>query len=779
MEVSHDNDELHLLYPTGITDSRRRTLTYWAHSDPHHLPPEHPEAHWQRLSDHLENVAALAGTLAEAARPNDAQFKRAAQLAGRLHDFGKYSDCFQNMIRTGKGRCQHSAHGALIAYDTKNPDVAFAIAGHHAGMPDPNGGTGTLEVRLKDVRTEATSLQDRACADLPGMASLFQLPHAPRPFNNADFDLHTRMLFSCLVDADRLDSAGRSRESSPLLPEIRLAALTSHLRTLSARSQQETVKQARQKVLNDCLNAASFPERLLSLTVPTGGGKTLAAMAFALERARLFPDLYRRIIVVIPYLSIIEQNAQVYLQVFGPDAVLEHHSGSHDRLTKADDKHFRPSVTGEDRYSPDARQFATEDWDSPLIVTTSVRFFEGLFSNRPSDLRRVHSIARSIVILDEVQTLPRQLLAPLLSMIRELSENWGCTFVFSTATQPAFEKPPGSSGKDARWSPGTIRPIVRDPSRLHASLKRVVIEWELDRKIGWPELAARIHRHSSALCVVNLRDHASTLFDEVLTRSGAGKADGVFHLSTRMCAAHRLITIGQINTRLKNGLACRVISTQLVEAGVDLDFSIAFRALGPLDAVLQVAGRADREGLLTASMGQPAGRVIVFRPEDDRTPPNDYKEAKDITANIASAALAGGQAIQPESVDQMNDYWNRYYGEGQDQGQALQEYRLTMKFATLADEFEMISNRTLDVFVPFDDEARAAIDDLRCIGQLTKDLRRRLQRYVVGLQPYEFEQAKQVLEEIRKDSGIWVAVDRAYTNDKGLKLKLDVNDMIL
>lgn len=754
-------------------------MTYWAHSDPRNLPPEHPEAHWQRLSDHLENVAALTGVLAAAARPNDAEFKRAAQLAGLLHDFGKYSDCFQDMIRTGKGRCQHSAHGALIAYETKNPDVAFAIAGHHAGMPDPTGGTGTLEVRLKGVATEAASLKDRACADLPAIEPHFRLPHTPRAFSNTDFDLDTRILFSCLVDADRLDSAGRSRESSPLLPEIRLAALTSHLETLSARSQQETVMRARQEVLSDCLNAASFPERLLSLTVPTGGGKTLAAMAFALERARLFPDLYRRIIVVIPYLSIIEQNAQVYLQVFGEETILEHHSGSHERLTKADDKHFRPSNTDEDLYSPEARQLATENWDSPLIVTTSVRFFESLFSNRPSDLRRVHSIARSIVILDEVQTLPRRLLAPLLTMIRELSENWGCTFVFSTATQPAFEKPPGSPRKDARWPPGTIRPIVRHPSRLQASLKRVVIEWELDRKISWPELAARIHRHSSALCVVNLREHASALFAEVLAMSGADGSGGVFHLSTRMCPAHRLVTIGQINTRLKNGLPCRVISTQLVEAGVDLDFSVAFRALGPLDAVLQVAGRADREGLLTASMGKPAGRVIVFRPEDDRTPPNDYKEARDITANIAAAALARGQAIQPESVGQMNDYWNRYYGEGQDQGQSLQECRGAMKFSTLAGEFEMISNRTLDVFVPFDDEALAAIDELRRIGQLTKDLRRRLQRYVVGLYPYEFEQAKQVLEEIRKDSGIWVAVDRAYSNDKGLKTKLDVNDTIL
>jgi len=757
------------------------TRTFWAHSDPDGLPPEHPKAKWQRLSEHLDNAARIAGELAAAARPDDDCFRQAAEAAGRLHDFGKYTDCFQNMILTGKGRCPHSAHGAVIANDTHNRDVAFAIAGHHAGIPDGRGGTGTLEVRLREARADAESLEPRAASDLPGLATLFQSAATPRRIEKEAFDLHTRILFSCLVDADRLDSGGRVPLFAPLLASERLAELLEHIEELAAKSRDVTVKQARRQVLDDCLTAASFPERLLSLTVPTGGGKTLSAMAFALQRAALCPNEYRRIIVVIPYLSIIEQNADVYARVFGSEAVLEHHSGSFDRLRRGDDDHFVPdSADAEDAgYSSPLRRSATENWDAPLIVTTSVRFFESLFSNRPSDLRRVHNIARSIVILDEVQTLPRRLMAPLLTMIRELSERWGCTFVFSTATQPAFQKPADAAPRDPRWPSGTIREIVRESRQLQTTLKRVVIDWQLERPVSWVEMAGRILEHPSVLCVVNLRDHAIRLFRKVLEGAGESRRDEIFHLSTRMCAAHRLDVLGRIKFRLDNKLPCRVISTQLIEAGVDLDFAVAFRALGPLDAVLQVAGRSDREGILTARAGAPAGRLIVFRSEDEKTPPHDYREATDITGTMARVAVARGEPIQPDSLEVMNHFWNRYFGEGDDLGRPLQERRLTAMFATLADEFEMISSRTLDVFVPYDLAARDALDELRRIGQLTKDLRRRLRRYTVGLQPYERDKARGVLEEVRKESGVFVAVAQAYSGETGLKFEFSPEDIIV
>jgi len=423
-------------------------MAYWAHSDSRGLPPEDPQAHWQQLAAHLENVGRIAAELARRARPGDEALELAAKLCGYLHDFGKYTDCFQKRIRTGFGRCPHAAHGAVLAQNAKYPDVAFAIAGHHSGIPDGKGGTGTLEARIRDSEREAIALLPRATADAPLIEFVPTLGSAK--ISREEFDLRTRMLFSCLVDADRLDSAGRVPELAALDAGRRLRQVLRHIETLADSAPDGPVKQARREVLDDCLAAASLDQQLLSLAVPTGSGKTLATMAFALRRAALYPDRYRRVIVVIPYLSIIEQNTDVYANVFGRDAILEHHSGTADRLRtivrKEGDK-FVPEDKPEEEYVPPDRRPGTENWDAPIIVTTSVRFFESLFSNRPSDLRRAHNVARSIVILDEVQTLPRSLLAPLLSMIRELTEQWGCTFVSSTATKPAFEKPAGAGRK--------------------------------------------------------------------------------------------------------------------------------------------------------------------------------------------------------------------------------------------------------------------------------------------------------------------------------------------
>lgn len=386
----------------------------------------------------------------------------------------------------------------------------------------------------------------------------------------------------------------------------------------------------------------------------------------------------------------------------------------------------------------------------------------------------MHNIARSIVILDEVQTLPRRLLAPLLGMMKELSERWQCDFVFSTATLPAFEHPP--SQKDLRWMPGTIQEIVRQPERLRGKLKRAEIRWEIESPTDWRHIAERMLARRQALCIVNLRDHASDLYSAV-TRLAADRvldAAAVFHLSTRMCAAHRLRVIEAIRERLLAQQPCWVVSTQLVEAGVDLDFPLVMRALAPLDSIVQAAGRADREGKLTAELGRAAGEVVVFLPEDNRLPPHEYKEATGRTETLARDALKRGEAIQVDSGTALLAYYERYYGEScpEELGQRLQAMREIGKannrgqFATLAGEFEMISNRTLDVFAPDDDEARAAIEELRGIGRLTAALRRRLQRHVIGLYPQEFQRAHGVLEELRPGGNIWIAT--SYDKKLGL-----------
>lgn len=739
-------------------------MTFWAHSDPAGLPPDAENARWQPLAEHLRNVSSLARQLAEYAAPDDATLHQLARFCGLLHDYGKYTDCFQNMIRTGRGRCPHAVHGAAMVWsgDFGLSDLqsriasALAILGHHAGIADGNA----LRDKLKEFRTAGLDLAVRAKADLPELEEALNASFAKssrRP------DLFTRILFSCLVDADRLDTAGRTIQQAPLQAEERLELLLKETDRLHAECDENAVKTVRAAVLQDCLAAAGWNEKLLSLTVPTGGGKTLSAMAFALQRAALRPNDYRRIIVVIPYLSIIEQNAEVYAKVFGDDAILEHHSGSFAHFTRKDKgekQRFVPEPESEDEYLRAGVRPETENWDAPLIVTTSVRFFESLFSNHPSDLRRVHNIARSIVILDEVQVLPRRLVGVLLGIIAELATEWGCTFVFSTATQPAFEKGPSADKKDLRWAAGTVREIVASPAKLHRQLRRVTIDWRIEKRVDWPEVAKWISEEPQALCVVNVREHAAQLF-EVLAQLGAA-SDALFHLSTRMCAAHRLDTLQRIRERLKTDQPCLVVSTQLIEAGVDLDFPIAFRALGPLDGVLQVGGRVDREGKLTRELGRPAGRLVVFKPIDKRMPPNEYEYAADMTEGMAKQL-----AIQPDDLNSMATFFERYYGEA-DLGSAFCEMRSSGKFASLAEQFEMISSRTRDVFVPYE-EGKRLIEELRSTGRLTAGLRRKLQRYTVALWPWELEKARMAgMEELPPGSGVWIAEGFLYHPTKGL-----------
>ena len=763
-------------------------ISYWAHSAPDSQAGSDSRDGWQLLSDHLEAVARMTRDFASAARPHDENLANLAYLSGLLHDFGKYTDCFQQMLQTGRGHCQHSIHGAMLAYfgpegTLHKPGLntaMAAIAGHHAGLADWSDFREKLsELRYRRAVEEILARASADCPELGSIAANLSSQHdVPPGAGKARFDLFERMLFSCLVDADRLNSAGRTLKQEGLRAGEHLDALLKHLYALQKNSPEGLVKQMRARVLNDCLDAASAPQRLFSLSVPTGGGKTLAAMAFALRRAALHPGRFSRVIVVIPYLSIIEQNARVYSGIFGQDALLEHHSGSIQKLVKHDDEHFIPAAGTEDeedkKFQETGLRLETENWDAPIIVTTSVRFFESLFSNHPSDLRRVHNIARSIVILDEVQTLPRRLLGPLLGMMKELAEDWDTNFVFSTATQPAFMRKPGAK-KDLRWEPGTVTEIVRDTASLREALKRVEISWEIEpeQAVSWPAVAERMMAEPQCLAIVNLRDHASQLYEEVLrvAREKGVVVTGIFYLSTRMCAAHRLRVLDQIRERLKAAETCHVVSTQLVEAGVDVDFPLVLRALAPLDSIVQAAGRADREGKLTAALGgKPGGKVVVFLPEDRKLPPNEYKEAAGITETIAKQELEEDRSVQVDSANAIGLYFERYYGECTDEelGEKLVEHREHERFATLAREFEMISNRTRDVFVPDDEDAQRAMERVRYAGGLTPALRRALQRHIVGLSPSEFQKAAGVLERVPTATGdeIWVAT--SYDQKLGL-----------
>lgn len=467
---------------------------YWAHADPEGRKPSDSGAKWQPLRTHLLEVGVLAESLALAAGASE-EFCRRARAAGLMHDLGKYSDAFQQLLHGEVKKAPHSIFGAAAArFLGGATDVAFAVAGHHAGMPD----TSKLKVTTLAEKEKSTELWRRALVDCPEIAECFAaVKPLLGPLIIADrlvCDLHCRMLLSCLVDADRINTAASAGEEDPesrTLPAADLLkALLEKISERAAATGEGAVKAARRQVLEECLDAASRPGSLFSLTVPTGGGKTFSSMAFALRRAVLDPAV-RRIIVVIPFLSIIEQNAAAYREAFGEGVILEHHSGAFSSREETDEKYANPAQRPE-----------FENWDAPIVVTTSVRFFECLFSNHPRDLRRLHNIARSVVILDEVQTLPRKYVETTLSMLKGLADDWKTTFVFSTATQPALEQSQNATSKDPRFPPGTLCEIIKDPRLLFSALERVSTEWR-SGTMSWGDVAVELAAESQALVIVN------------------------------------------------------------------------------------------------------------------------------------------------------------------------------------------------------------------------------------------------------------------------------------
>jgi len=740
----------------------------------------------QLLRDHLACVGGLAQRLAresQPVQPTDVEplraernrFHSAALWAGLLHDLGKYSEDFQRLLRSRAGgdlaeyaRVEHSGQGSAYAFKQDALDIAFAVAGHHSGLTLPRGGASSLHERVQRNAQAAETLLRLARSDgsVDGLPRLDGAPPpVPRGVDPIAFDLIVRMLASCLVDADRLDASNSTPDSAVLADATeRLQRLLRYVQSLPTDRMTCAVLEVRRQVLERCLDAAVWPEKLLSLTVPTGGGKTLASLAFALRRAALHPDLVRRVIVVVPYLSIIEQNAQVYARSMGDNSVVEHHSGALGCLRDND------SPSEEER----RWQAAVENWNAPVIMTTSVRFFESLFSNRPSDLRRLHNIARSVVILDEVQTLPRHLLAAILSMMRALADDWSTTFLLCTATQPAFEKHSEAPPTDPRWPKGTVREIVADPPALFARLQRVMVSWPSDRAGSrpwtWEHLAHRIADESRALCILNLKEHAAIVFEQ-LRRHGAVDQDHLWHLSARMCPQHRLDTLQAVMSALaKPGGPCRLVATQVVEAGVDIDFPVVFRALGPLDSLVQAAGRCDREGIATAQAGKPAGRVIVFEPDLPQgvpfTPPGAYTEATDVTR-----AMLSNDRLSLNDPALMRGYFNRYYQADLDE-RDVQPLRRQLNFPAVADRFRLIDDATDDVLVPYDDEARALLARLRNEGHPNMLLLRHLQRYRVGLRPWELRRALTTgaVYELTQGSGVWIAQENSYDRKLGLAL---------
>lgn len=688
-------------------------MSYFAHTTTDNRP-------WEPLEDHLREVAHLAGTFADAFGA-----KEWGHLAGLWHDLGKYSREFQAYLKAVTseahleekdvpGRVDHSTAGAQHADQSVKIVgrlLAYLIAGHHAGLPDgmsSEAGGSTLEARLKKAIP--------AWSDAP--SEFTSVPQIPKPPGFAFVSGHAtsfflRMLFSCLVDADflcteRFMDKGRASRRPNKLPTIAAMeeCLKRHLAELGKAGTE--VQKQRAGVLNSCLNAAERPPGLFSLTVPTGGGKTLSSLAFALKHARLHG--MERVVYVIPFTSIIDQNAKVFrdaLAELGDDVVLEHHSN-----LDPDSKHVTQTT-----------RLSAENWDARLIVTTNVQFFESLHAKQTSRCRKLHRLAKSVIILDEAQTLPITYMQPCLKALEQLSTNYGSSVVLCTATQPAIVK-----RDDFKIGLSAPHEIIPDPPQLYAALKRVEVT-----NLGTvpdAELLPLLQTHPQALCIVSTRRHAAELF-----RALPKSADNV-HLSALMCPEHRSEVIAMIRQRVKDGEPCRVISTQLIEAGVDLDFPVVYRSLAGLDSIAQAAGRCNREGKL-AGMGQ----TFVFKPE--RAIPAGYLRQ---SAQVAEQVMPGHADVL--GLDAVEHYFRLHYWQRStemdakkimecwptQQPKKLEDLFLFM-FKTCSEKFRFIESNYQSVIIPWGKRGEQLRDDIAAAFDPRDQwsLARRVQRFIVSI----------------------------------------------
>lgn len=727
--------------PDGFVNPPKR---YYAHTREGKSPKE-----WHDLKEHLESTARKASNFA-------IDFNAAdwAYLAGLWHDLGKYSEEFQKMLYAPNGvdahieierpkRVDHSTAGAQYAVSLlgdKGKIIAYAIAGHHAGLANgADNNDSCLSARLKKKIPDYSD----GLSELPGTGKSLELPFSiDGTISHQKFSfrlfIFIKMIFSSLVDADFLDTEKFMEEEKSSwregYPDLKILnkRLETFMEKFTPNVKDSGVNKVRDEVLKQCQIAAELSPGLFSLTVPTGGGKTLSSLSFAMKHAIKYGK--KRIIYVIPYTSIIEQNASIFREALGNDAILEHHSN------------FDPDE--EDHRS----RLASENWDAPVVVTTNVQFFESLFACKTSQCRKLHNIINSVVILDEAQMLPSELLRPCLEVLKELSDVYKTSIVLCTATQPAL-----STTKNFKEGLDGVREIITAPKKFYELLKRVEVE-NLS-VVANDDLVRKIVSYDQALCIVNTRKHARLLFEKVKALTGN---NGCFHLSALMCPAHRAQKLEEIKNTLKGGNLCRVISTQLVEAGVDVDFPVVFRATAGIDSIAQAAGRCNREGRLTT------GKVFVFVPEDG-FPEGHFRQC----AQTAESIIRRHQdVLSPEAVE---EYFRELYWTKGENG--LDAYSIlstlaedaakgNFPFRDAAEKFRIIKDETASLIIPWGEEVEDIIRKLN-YADYPALVSRRLQKFTVQVYPKTWAVLMPALECVRDHYYVLSNMD-IYRDDVGL-----------
>lgn len=702
----------------------------------HGATDEHPEG--QSIEAHLKGTGELAETFA-------AEFGAAAngKLCGLAHDIGKYSDEFQLRLRGGK-KVDHATAGAIECFKIKAAFEAVCVIGHHSGLPNVgHKDADTTESQTffgRKLRAEQGGIPDYR-KNWNGHIALPQDYFRPsgRGFATA---FYIRMLYSCLVDADYIDTetfmngdAGRGNYEP-------LSALCDKLTAYISKWNNPTreIDILRQKILNSCIEKASAPRGIFSLTVPTGGGKTVASMAFALNHA--VANSMKRIIYVIPYTSIIEQNAKVFRDILGQENVVEHHSSvSYELSENADEPGYRNAL-------------ATENWDAPVIVTTAVQFFESLYANRSSKCRKLHNIANSVIIFDEAQMIPSNNLRPCVAAIAELVRAYNATAVLCTATQPAIDEMLLEYSKKE-----SVVELCPDVDGMFEKFRRT--SFEKEGRLTTDELVSRLESQQQVLCIVNTRKFAQEVYEAL-------PSEGRFHLSTLMCPVHRKQKLDEIRERLKSGKTCRVVSTSLIEAGVDVDFPRVFREMAGLDSILQAAGRCNREGKRSAE----SSIVTVFESEN--------KVNKLIAVNRDAAEETVRDWTQPNTTSTIERYFKAYrdFLLNDDKSGVItaSEKGISgcgLPFEWIAKEFKLIDQNTFTVYISVG-EGKELISRLR-EGERSRELYRKAGMYSVSIYENHFNALINAgaAEPFGDDAAILTDLS-LYSDEKGLAT--DVTD---
>ncbi|MFH0990565.1 MAG: CRISPR-associated helicase Cas3' [bacterium] len=706
---------------------------FYAHS-------ENNKSEKHSLKEHLERTAELTLSFA----PSD-ELRHLFFLAGLLHDVGKFQDGFQSYLATGKPKTPHAGIGAFLARTVAKQFIPlpFAIKGHHAGMPDKEELVSAFEI-LEDDTNNIQEVKRRFYESFPEAETSFGEANSLIDKDKLHVECVTRFLFSALTDADWLDTEHHfnlektnARIRSTLDYDVFIDALekifTELQKKLIVGHSTDTINSLRTKARNETVKRYDAPVGFFSLQLPTGLGKTLISMYWALLHAR--HHKLKRIIIVLPFINIIDQTSKILKNVFGDDVVLEHHSGIIEE-DKDNDKYDENAVgTGSDL----SKRLACENWDAPIIVTTSVQFFESLFSNRPFKCRKNHNIAESVVIFDEVQTLPKQYAEPIVVMLKNIVELARTSFLFCTATQPAFQKREGFEGID------TIQPLITKPQKYFKATQRVNYKLMKNlNEVSFDLLTDTLSKETgSFLVIANTKAVTRELYQFI---SKSGIHEQYYHLSTAMCPHHRKKTIDNIIADLQSRKRIAVFSTQLVEAGVDLDFPCVYRAIAPMDAVIQAAGRCNRNGVLKK------GRVVLFNLEHQKMPDTTYK---------ACADRALGMIKHDPELLHRADSFEQYYEELTNLFIDTDKYNITENrekgnFKTVAENFRLIDSPTVSLFIKdYSEESRLLLKEIENSLLMKREHYRKLQQFSVQVyNPFLVKYSNQI-EHFKDSLHIW------------------------